>query len=263
MAIVDGEQVNDSSAIITHIAQATGVEHDTPEDQREEEAQWREWVDAHLVHLLAPNIYRTVSESLQSFDYITSNSNFSKAEKTFIRCVAAAAVRGPARPRAHLPAQLRRGGHHVCGCQPRDQAQVQDWGPAGGPLRGRRPVGAHRATPLPPAPRSRPTDALPPPAPGTGGRPRRAELPGRGQAQHGRPLGLRRHQVPHGHGVRAAAAPAQTHARAATLTASPPARSTGADVLRNTQLEPWYRRMESQVGDTLASPVPPDAVEHP
>lgn len=103
----------------------------------------------------------------------------------------------------------------------------------------------------------------PPPAPGTGGRPRRAELPGRGQAQHGRPLGLRRHEVPHGHGVRAAAAPAQTHARAATLTASPPARSTGADVLRNTQLEPWYRRMESQVGDTLASPVPPDAVEHP
>lgn len=30
------------------------------------------WVDNHLVHVLSPNIYRTVSEALESFDYITT-----------------------------------------------------------------------------------------------------------------------------------------------------------------------------------------------
>ena len=32
----------------------------------------RRWVDEHLVHVLSPNIYRTTSEALESFDYITS-----------------------------------------------------------------------------------------------------------------------------------------------------------------------------------------------
>lgn len=34
---------------------------------------WFSWVDNHLVHMLSPNIYRTTSEALESFDYITSN----------------------------------------------------------------------------------------------------------------------------------------------------------------------------------------------
>ena len=31
------------------------------------------WVDDHLVHVLSPNIYRTTSEALESFDYIANN----------------------------------------------------------------------------------------------------------------------------------------------------------------------------------------------
>lgn len=33
----------------------------------------RRWVDNHLVHVLSPNIYRTPSEALESFDYITTH----------------------------------------------------------------------------------------------------------------------------------------------------------------------------------------------
>ncbi|KAK1441315.1 hypothetical protein QVD17_07162 [Tagetes erecta] len=36
------------------------------------------WVDDHLVHLLSPNIYRSPSEALESFDYITSIGNILK-----------------------------------------------------------------------------------------------------------------------------------------------------------------------------------------
>lgn len=38
-------------------------------------------MDEKLVHTLSPNIYRTMSESLQSFQYISSVGNFSAAEK--------------------------------------------------------------------------------------------------------------------------------------------------------------------------------------
>lgn len=31
------------------------------------------WVDDHLVHVLAPNIYRNTSEAVESFEYITSH----------------------------------------------------------------------------------------------------------------------------------------------------------------------------------------------
>lgn len=35
------------------------------------------WVDDHLVHMLSPNIYRTTSEALESFDYIAKHGLFS------------------------------------------------------------------------------------------------------------------------------------------------------------------------------------------
>ena len=38
-------------------------------------------MDEKLVHTLSPNIYRTVSESLQSFQYISSVGNFSAMER--------------------------------------------------------------------------------------------------------------------------------------------------------------------------------------
>ena len=46
-----------------------------------EEREWREWVDNKLVHVLPPNIYRTPSESLQAFDYISKVGNFNFFER--------------------------------------------------------------------------------------------------------------------------------------------------------------------------------------
>ncbi|KAL3574987.1 hypothetical protein D5086_023088 [Populus alba] len=58
----------------------------------DEEIKWRRWVDNHLVHVLSPNIYRNTSEALESFDYITSNGNFSFTEKITVKYAGAAAM---------------------------------------------------------------------------------------------------------------------------------------------------------------------------
>lgn len=86
--IVNGIQVNDSSNIINEIHNLLNpgyfdfqnLEPSTRE-QRERELHWRSWVDRRLVHLLPPNIYRTYSESIQAFDYITDVANFSWSQK--------------------------------------------------------------------------------------------------------------------------------------------------------------------------------------
>ncbi|WJX36054.1 prostaglandin-E synthase [Trifolium repens] len=48
--------------------------------------------DNHLVHVLSPNIYRTVSEALESFDYITTKGNFSLYERLVAKYGGAAAM---------------------------------------------------------------------------------------------------------------------------------------------------------------------------
>ncbi|XP_057435076.1 uncharacterized protein LOC130727835 isoform X1 [Lotus japonicus] len=58
----------------------------------DEEKKWREWVDNHLVHVLSPNIYRTVSEALESFEYITTQGNFSLSERLVAKYGGAAAM---------------------------------------------------------------------------------------------------------------------------------------------------------------------------
>ncbi|KAJ7975237.1 prostaglandin E synthase 2-like [Quillaja saponaria] len=80
--VVDGEQLNDSSAIIDKLGQKILPEKkEDSNTEDDEETKWRRWVDNHLVHVLSPNIYRNTSEALESFDYITSNGNFSFTEK--------------------------------------------------------------------------------------------------------------------------------------------------------------------------------------
>ena len=54
-----------------------------------EERQWREWVDTKLVHTLSPNIYRTLGESLQAFDYISSVGNFNMMERVLAKYIGA------------------------------------------------------------------------------------------------------------------------------------------------------------------------------
>uniref|UniRef100_A0A0D9ZHS9 Uncharacterized protein n=1 Tax=Oryza glumipatula TaxID=40148 RepID=A0A0D9ZHS9_9ORYZ len=65
-----------------------------PDDKatNEEEEKWRRWVDEHLVHVLSPNIYRTTSEALESFDYISKHGNFSFTERFAVKYAGAAAM---------------------------------------------------------------------------------------------------------------------------------------------------------------------------
>ncbi|KAL6660330.1 hypothetical protein ACP70R_001876 [Stipagrostis hirtigluma subsp. patula] len=86
---VDGEQLVDSSDIINVLQRRIN-----PDDEltNEEEAKWRRWVDEHLVHMLSPNIYRTVSEALESFDYISKQGNFSFTQRFAAKYVGAGAM---------------------------------------------------------------------------------------------------------------------------------------------------------------------------
>ncbi|PKA54042.1 microsomal prostaglandin-E synthase 2 [Apostasia shenzhenica] len=77
--MVDGEQLVDSSDIIDKLSHKINL--DSAVVNGDEEAKWRRWVDEHLVHVLSPNIYRTTSEALESFDYITTHGNFSFTER--------------------------------------------------------------------------------------------------------------------------------------------------------------------------------------
>ncbi|XVF09458.1 hypothetical protein REPUB_Repub07fG0094400 [Reevesia pubescens] len=91
--MVDGEQLVDSSAIINKLGEKILPEKMTNSvADEDEETKWRRWVDNHLVHVLSPNIYRNTSEALESFDYITSNGNFSFTEKITVKYAGAAAM---------------------------------------------------------------------------------------------------------------------------------------------------------------------------
>ncbi|XP_068640488.1 uncharacterized protein [Aristolochia californica] len=87
---VDGEPLVDSSDIIDKMSQK--IHPDEPILKDEEEKKWRKWVDDHLVHMLSPNIYRSTSEALEAFDYITSNGNFSFMERFSVKYAGAAAM---------------------------------------------------------------------------------------------------------------------------------------------------------------------------
>ncbi|TVU33966.1 hypothetical protein EJB05_15785 [Eragrostis curvula] len=86
---VDGEQLVDSSEIINILQRRISPDDELTND---EEAKWRRWVDEHLVHTLSPNIYRTTSEALESFDYIAKHGNFSFTERFAVKYAGAAAM---------------------------------------------------------------------------------------------------------------------------------------------------------------------------
>ncbi|KAM0865209.1 hypothetical protein ACQ4PT_043430 [Festuca glaucescens] len=85
----DGENLVDSSDIINKLQRKISPD---VESTSEEETKWRRWVDEHLVHVLSPNIYRTTSEALESFDYIANNGNFSFTERFAVKYAGAAAM---------------------------------------------------------------------------------------------------------------------------------------------------------------------------
>jgi len=90
--MVDGKQLNDSSAIIDKLDSQIHPNKGRLPTNAEEEEKWRRWVDEHLVHILSPNIYRSASEALESFDYITTHGNFSTLERLTGKYVGAAAM---------------------------------------------------------------------------------------------------------------------------------------------------------------------------
>ncbi|KAJ8771901.1 hypothetical protein K2173_027078 [Erythroxylum novogranatense] len=92
--MVDGEQLIDSSVIIDKLSNKvlSKKADDDTSNADDEEKKWRRWVDNHLVHVLSPNIYRNTSEALESFDYITSNGNFSFTEKMTVKYAGAVAM---------------------------------------------------------------------------------------------------------------------------------------------------------------------------
>ncbi|KAL7589687.1 uncharacterized protein LOC111917703 [Lactuca sativa] len=91
--MVDGQPLQDSSAIIDQMrTKLSPVKSTSVVNDDEEEKKWRRWVDDHLVHMLSPNIYRNTSEALESFNYITSNGNFSYTEKYTVKYAGAAAM---------------------------------------------------------------------------------------------------------------------------------------------------------------------------
>uniref|UniRef100_A0A7S1T8I6 Prostaglandin E synthase 2 n=1 Tax=Compsopogon caeruleus TaxID=31354 RepID=A0A7S1T8I6_9RHOD len=90
VAVINGEQVNNSADIILRV---DGMLHEKNTTfSSEEEEKWFRWVDTWLVKLTPPNIYRTASESLQTFDYLTEVSNFSPWQKQSVRLVGATSM---------------------------------------------------------------------------------------------------------------------------------------------------------------------------
>ena len=52
-----------------------------------EEERWRQWVDSHLIFLTAPNLYTSLSASLQSMDYIMSNTSLPLSQRLLSKYV--------------------------------------------------------------------------------------------------------------------------------------------------------------------------------
>ncbi|KAJ7541327.1 hypothetical protein O6H91_10G054800 [Diphasiastrum complanatum] len=83
--VVDGEQLNDSTAIITTLDERINTDKaglSGAATVKDEEDLWRRWVDEHLVHMLSPNIYRSPKEALEAFQYLTINGKFTAFERT-------------------------------------------------------------------------------------------------------------------------------------------------------------------------------------
>lgn len=83
IAVIDSKQINGSDTVISALSS-------TPASSTE--LEWLKWLDDKLIHLIAPNIYRTWSESLQTFNYITDHSKFSTWDRFSIRYTGAAAM---------------------------------------------------------------------------------------------------------------------------------------------------------------------------
>lgn len=101
IVVVDGEKLVESSEIIdelrNRLAKSNAGWLTSSSEYRKEsqkESQWRRWVDDRWVHVITPNIYRTVGEAKQAFDYMTTAGNFGFVEREVARWFGAAFMYG-------------------------------------------------------------------------------------------------------------------------------------------------------------------------
>jgi len=85
IAMVDGEQVNDSLDIIKKVAASlenSGAEASILNSMEDAETQkWLTWADKELAVLLFPNITRNFGESFEAFQYISEVPTFGASAK--------------------------------------------------------------------------------------------------------------------------------------------------------------------------------------
>jgi len=85
IAVVDGEQVNDSSVIIERVLSRAGLGQD-PLNSSAEVRQWCDWSSDKLAVLLFPVMTRTLPLAAESFGYIWDVDHFSLVQKV-VNCV--------------------------------------------------------------------------------------------------------------------------------------------------------------------------------
>mmetsp|Transcript_14295 Transcript_14295/g.21606 ORF Transcript_14295/g.21606 Transcript_14295/m.21606 type:complete len:345 (-) Transcript_14295:34-1068(-) len=83
VVICNGVQLNDSSVIVTTLAQVLAKINGTDYPFEKSEESWRRYVDEVFVRRIPPNIYRSFSEAMKSFEYISEKNEFSLGQKYF------------------------------------------------------------------------------------------------------------------------------------------------------------------------------------
>ncbi|TDH68092.1 hypothetical protein CCR75_004361 [Bremia lactucae] len=88
---INDKVIVDSSTIILRLQNLVNKSKNTEQSltTRQEEDHWRQWVDQKLIVLTPPNIYRTIPEALQAFDYCLSEGNFTPMERRLSKYVGA------------------------------------------------------------------------------------------------------------------------------------------------------------------------------
>lgn len=81
----DVSYVDDSGSVKTDVFNKYHLMHQKAEAKEEKERiklekDWRSWADDHLVHLISPNVYRSTSEALDTFEWF---SNVGEWDKNF------------------------------------------------------------------------------------------------------------------------------------------------------------------------------------
>ncbi|CAI5739575.1 unnamed protein product [Peronospora destructor] len=86
---IDDEVIVNSSAIISRLRDLGMSWKSQDTEVLEEEQEWCQWVDKQLIVLTPPNIYRTLPEALQAFDYCLTEGKFTPMERRVSKYVGA------------------------------------------------------------------------------------------------------------------------------------------------------------------------------